>query len=180
MKKYTIITIIAFLAILVSACEKADNSSNKLEDTKNNLSRVETEVPDGLSLFAIPDSLETPSDYNGDFTVYQEEFEITYEGEDYTAVIYWELDENGDINTIAFSTDVANAFGLEEDFILTEEGFEEQLAVAHALGSPDGFWDRLKKFFIGEPCSTPCFMGKQNKCYCHWLVGTYGCEEVDC
>ena len=182
MKKINILMIMLITAFVFMACEKEDSSEiiQKAKSSKKSLKRVETEVPIGLSLFSIPNDIETPSDYDGDFTAYQEEFEITYEDDDYTAVIYWELDENGDINTIAFSTDVANAFGLEEDFILSEEDFEDQLAVAHSQGTTGGFLDCLERFFIGKVCYTPCFMGRRNKCRCHWLVGTYGCEEVSC
>lgn len=162
------------------AKKKDITKTNEYDSSKQKLNRVETGVPDDLTLFDIPPDIETPSDYEGNFSVTKDTFPITYEDTDYNAVIYLELDDNHDINTIAFSTDVTNAFGLEQDFILTEEDFNEQLKQAVGEGGTGPIVDCLKKLFLGTPEYGPCQGTWRWGWLHHWLIGDHSFKELCC
>ncbi len=187
MKTINILIIILVVSIAFVACKK-DESLNGTEsypsDDKQKLMRVNTPIPDDLSLFAIPDECETSEDYDGDFVVTQEEYSIEYDDENYTAVIYLEMDENGLVNTVAFSTDVKTAYELEEDFILTEEDFAVEFAAAVNAGGSGPILDCLRILFVGTPKYGPCQpdpMNGRNAWLEHWLVGyVNGSERFVC
>lgn len=74
---------------------------------------------------------------------------------------------------------MANAYELEDDFIITEDEFVAMLVDAHAAGSgPIG--DALKWLFIGTPEYGPCQGTYRMAWLHHWLIGNHSYIAICC
>ncbi|HPD65808.1 MAG TPA: hypothetical protein P5050_11120 [Bacteroidia bacterium] len=172
MKSFKIIIVLLFV---VTACNKEVEIAK--DKNCNPSMRVTTQIPEGLTLFTIPEGFETPENYTGSFEITSQNFSFEYNGDNYTATIYLEEDTNGNINSIAFSDEIKDLFGLDEDDII-DGGFSEGFAAAK---NANNLFDWLEWFFLGEKKVGDCQPGEYKWAWRdHWLVGNYGYHTICC